>query len=62
MLPEFVDTPGLRTVDSPIRIAGEEKRKPMMAPDIGQHTKAILQECGLSEAQIQQLMKNGAAA
>lgn len=62
LLPEFADAPGLRTVDSPIRVIGEDKTKPVMAPAIGQHTRAILAEVGLSDTQIDALMKNGAAA
>lgn len=62
MLPTFADVPGLRTVDSPIRMEGEAKKAPVMAPDIGQHTRAILAEVGLSDAEIAALMKNGAAA
>lgn len=47
MLRAFEDGEGLRTVDSPIRIAGVEKRPPRLAPDVGQHTAAILSELGL---------------
>jgi crotonobetainyl-CoA:carnitine CoA-transferase CaiB-like acyl-CoA transferase len=36
----------LKTVDSPVRIAGEEKVQPRLAPDIGQHSRAILKEFG----------------
>jgi len=62
LLPEFADTPGLRTVDSPIRVSGEVKKQPLMAPDIGQHTRTILAECGLSEVEMSQMLKDGAAA
>lgn len=61
-LPEFADQPGLRTVDSPIRISGETKSQPRMAPAIGQHTRAILDECGLSAAEIDVMIAKGAAA
>lgn len=61
-LPEFADQPGLRTVDSPIRIAGEIKSAPRMAPAIGEHTRAILTECGVPEAEIDAMIKAGAAA
>lgn len=57
MLPAFADRPELRTVDSPFQIAGEQKRQPRMAPDIGQHTRAILEECGLTRAEIDALAK-----
>lgn len=47
LLPEFADGLGLRTVDSPFQIAGETKHAPRMAPEIGQHTLQILEECGV---------------
>jgi len=55
LLPEFEDGYGLRTVDSPFQILGEEKLAPKMAPSIGQHTRQILEECGLAAAEIEAL-------
>ena len=55
LLPEFVDGYGLKTVDSPFRIAGEVKKGPCMAPGIGQHTRAVLEEFGVSAADIETL-------
>jgi formyl-CoA transferase len=52
MLPEFADGYGLRTVDSPFHIDGETKHAPRMAPGIGQHTRQILEECGLGADEI----------
>jgi crotonobetainyl-CoA:carnitine CoA-transferase CaiB-like acyl-CoA transferase len=52
LLPEFVDGYGLRTVDSPFKVAGEVKTQPRMAPDIGQHTLQILEEAGCSPEDI----------
>ena len=46
LLPEFVDGLGLKTLDSPFQIVGEAKVPPRMAPDIGQHTRQILEEFG----------------
>ena len=46
-MPEFVDAPGLKTVDSPFQIAGEAKNGPWMAPAIGQHGREILEEFGI---------------
>jgi crotonobetainyl-CoA:carnitine CoA-transferase CaiB-like acyl-CoA transferase len=51
LLPEIEDF-GLRTVDSPFQIEGVPKVAPRMAPTIGQHTRQILEECGLGEAEI----------
>jgi crotonobetainyl-CoA:carnitine CoA-transferase CaiB-like acyl-CoA transferase len=50
----------MRTVDSPIRLAGEAKTAPRMAPDIGQHSGAILRELGLSQADVEQMIESGA--
>jgi crotonobetainyl-CoA:carnitine CoA-transferase CaiB-like acyl-CoA transferase len=56
MLPEFEDVLGLCTVDSPFQIAGETKRRPRMAPDIGQQSRQILEEFGCSAAEIEALI------
>ncbi len=48
----------LKTVDSPVRIAGEAKTPPRLAPDIGQHSKAILKEFGFG-ADLERLIDNG---
>jgi formyl-CoA transferase len=55
MLPEFADGYGLRTVDSPFHVDGEAKHAPRMAPGIGQHTRQILEECGLGADEIEAL-------
>ena len=39
--------PGLMTINSPINITNEKKKKPYRAPSIGEHTKEILSELGL---------------
>ncbi|HEX4181417.1 MAG TPA: CoA transferase [Caulobacteraceae bacterium] len=52
LLPEFEDGFGMKTIDSPFQLAGETKRRPRMAPEIGQHTLRILEECGCSPADI----------
>jgi crotonobetainyl-CoA:carnitine CoA-transferase CaiB-like acyl-CoA transferase len=46
LLPEFIDGFGLKTLDSPFQISGETKTPPRMAPDVGQHTRQILEEFG----------------
>ncbi len=61
LLPSFVDRPTLRTVDSPFHVDGEIKAAPRMAPDIGQHTRAILEECGLSASAVEQMLAANAA-
>ena len=62
MLPEFADEAGLRTVDSPIRIAGETKQRPQMAPAIGEHTRAVLSEFGVAARDIDRMIAEGVAA
>ncbi len=53
LMPEFVDAPGLKTVDSPFQIAGEAKNGPWMAPKIGQHGREILEEFGIDASGLQ---------
>ncbi|HEY1707470.1 MAG TPA: CoA transferase [Rhizomicrobium sp.] len=48
----------LQTVDSPVRIAGEAKVQPRMAPDIGEHSKALLAEFGFGD-EIERLVDAG---
>jgi crotonobetainyl-CoA:carnitine CoA-transferase CaiB-like acyl-CoA transferase len=55
LFPEIVDGDGLRTVDSPFEITGETKAAPRMAPGIGQHTRALLEELGCSAAEMEAL-------
>jgi crotonobetainyl-CoA:carnitine CoA-transferase CaiB-like acyl-CoA transferase len=61
LLPAFADGGGIRTVDSPIRLAGEIKTQPRIAPDIGQHSHAILRELGLSQSEVAKMFESGAA-
>jgi formyl-CoA transferase len=55
LFPEFVDADGLRTLDSPFQIRGEDKVPPRMAPGIGEHTRELLAEFGCSPAEIDAL-------
>jgi crotonobetainyl-CoA:carnitine CoA-transferase CaiB-like acyl-CoA transferase len=58
------DYPGhgmMETVNSPIFIAGSEKRKPQMPPDYGAHTRVILKEAGFSATEIDRLIQSGVA-
>ncbi len=56
LFPEIVGADGLRTVDSPFQIGGEAKTPPRMAPAIGEHTQALLEEFGCSPADIEALV------
>ena len=47
------------TVNSPITVAQEPKRPPRRAPDIGAHSREIMQEIGYSEAAVAALVERG---
>lgn len=53
--------PGLRTVNNPLNFAGVEKTKPVMAPEVGEHTREILESLGYSGEAIDGLLQRGAA-
>jgi crotonobetainyl-CoA:carnitine CoA-transferase CaiB-like acyl-CoA transferase len=53
--------PGLRTVASPLTVAGVEKVKPRMAPEVGQHTIEVLTSLGYSQDAIGDLLRRGVA-
>ncbi|MCC6589455.1 MAG: CoA transferase [Bryobacterales bacterium] len=55
---EMTDAP-IRTIDSPMRVEGLNKRAPQMPPEIGQHSRAILAELGYSADQIAQCERDG---
>ena len=52
----------IETVSSPIFVADSEKQKPRTPPDYGAHTREVLEEVGYSAAEIERLIKSGAAA
>ena len=54
----FTDDSSL-TVNSPIWIAGQEKRPPRPAPAVGQHSEEILREAGYADAEIHALRDAG---
>jgi formyl-CoA transferase len=60
-----IDDPVLgrvRTVDTPLQIEGHPKAKPLPAPRLGEHTRAILAEVGLGEQEINALTERGVVA
>jgi crotonobetainyl-CoA:carnitine CoA-transferase CaiB-like acyl-CoA transferase len=62
LLPEIEDPRigRLRTVDSPVRLEGVEKRRPSLAPEIGEHTREVLASLGYADERIRQLEAAGA--
>ncbi len=61
MFPAYADGGGLRTIDNPVRVHDAERKAPKMAPAIGAHTRAILEELGLSQREISTMIEAGAA-
>ncbi len=58
------DYPGrgtMETINSPIFMAGAEKRRPAAAPEVGAHTREVLAELGYSGSEIAELIRRGAA-
>jgi len=51
---------GMLTINSPIWIEGEDKVQPRHAPEIGEHSDAVLQKFGCDEAEIRRLRACGA--
>ena len=52
---KFTDKEDLLTVDSPIFMKDEKKRKPQTAPEIGEHTRQILEELNYDKNEIDKL-------
>jgi formyl-CoA transferase len=48
------------TIDSPVRLDQEQKVRPRRAPDLGEHTQAVLSELGFDTAAINELHSTGA--
>lgn len=49
------------TVNSPVWIADADKRLPVAAPDIGEHTVEILHELGIEQSSIEAMLAEGVA-
>jgi len=49
----------LLTIDSPVRLDQEQKVRPRPAPELGEHTDAVLQELGFDAAAVEGLRADG---
>ena len=58
LLSKFTDNSG-RTVDSPIYVSGAEKRRPSIAPEVGEHSTKILSEMGIDSDAVDSLRSRG---
>jgi crotonobetainyl-CoA:carnitine CoA-transferase CaiB-like acyl-CoA transferase len=59
---EFPRHGKVRTINSPIFVAGSEKRAPIAAPDVGADTREVLADLGYRRDEIDGLFKRGVAA
>jgi len=60
-----LDYPGHGTIDtinSPLFVAGADKRKPEPAPEIGANTREVLRELGYDDAAINDMIERRIAA
>jgi crotonobetainyl-CoA:carnitine CoA-transferase CaiB-like acyl-CoA transferase len=48
----------IETVNSPVFVTGVEKRKPTAAPEVGAHSREILQELGYRDKELEALLRN----
>lgn len=60
LLPDIVDGLGLKTVDSPFVVLDEPKVEPRLAPALGQHSRALLEEFGCTADEIDALTRGAA--
>src|SRR5229473_6914990 len=55
---DYPGADGLETVNSPVFVSGAEKRKPTAAPEVGEHTREVLQQLGYSADEIESIIKS----
>ena len=49
---EFSNKPGKKVVNSPFEISGYDKAAPRLPPELGEHSRDILNELGYSSEEI----------
>ncbi len=52
----------IETIDSPVFVSGESKRRPQSAPEVGEHTREVLRELGYGDDAIAAMVSRGIAA
>jgi crotonobetainyl-CoA:carnitine CoA-transferase CaiB-like acyl-CoA transferase len=52
----------IRTVNNPLNVQGVAKEKPVMAPEIGEHSREILRSLGYEDAAIEEMILRGCVA
>jgi formyl-CoA transferase len=49
----------IETVNSPVFVSGTRKRPPSAAPEVGQHTREVLEELGYRGPELEALLRAG---
>ena len=52
----------IETVNSPVFVSGTPKRRPSAAPEVGQHTREVLEGLGYRGAELEALLRGGGAS
>jgi len=47
------------TVNNPLNVQGVTKEKPVMAPEVGEHSREILRSLGYGDAAIEEMIQRG---
>jgi crotonobetainyl-CoA:carnitine CoA-transferase CaiB-like acyl-CoA transferase len=55
---DYPGADGLETVNSPVFVSGVEKRKPTAAPEVGEHTREVLQQLGYGRDEIESIINH----
>jgi formyl-CoA transferase len=50
------------TVNNPLNVQGVTKEKPVMAPEVGEHSREILRSLGYGDAAIEEMIRRGCVA
>jgi formyl-CoA transferase len=50
------------TVNNPLTVQGVAKEKPVMAPEVGEHSREILRSLGYGDSAIEEMISRGCVA